>query len=195
MYCVFKWDSLEQSWIELRCKSPWQKRFLLAFVLSVCVLKHTVKDSQPRCLAFWESKQSCPPTPHLPQYRRGHGVPCLLKMCRQEHSHARWAVAAGWFLKDWPGSEKARKQALCWGMEKPWKWRKEWWWEERRICNSLDIKEEGKKWKRNSIPLNRNKMLHDICNWTLQSNVRLKGKTKASVSQTFPHLGETNQTR
>lgn len=35
--------------------------FLLPFVLSVCVLKHVAKDSQPRCLAFWESKQSCPP--------------------------------------------------------------------------------------------------------------------------------------
>ena len=54
-------ETLKQSWIELRCKSPWQKLFLLAFVLSVCVLKHTVKDSQPRYLAFWESKQSCPP--------------------------------------------------------------------------------------------------------------------------------------
>lgn len=45
MYCVFKWDSLKQSWSELRCKSRWQEHFLLPFVLSVCVLKHIVKDS------------------------------------------------------------------------------------------------------------------------------------------------------
>lgn len=62
MYCVFKWDSLKQSGIELTCKSLWQEHFLLPFVLSVCVLKQAVKDSQLRCLAFWESKQSCPPS-------------------------------------------------------------------------------------------------------------------------------------
>lgn len=49
----------ELNWTQMQIAMA--EHFLLAFVLSVCVLKYTVKDSQPRCLAFWESKQSCPP--------------------------------------------------------------------------------------------------------------------------------------
>lgn len=112
MYCVFKWDSLKQSWIELRCKSQWREHSRLPFELSVCVLKHTVKDSQQRCLAFWESKQSCSPSLNT-------DVLLMCPACWNVSGRAFSEVGCGGgrapegegLRKHWPESEEKSKPA------------------------------------------------------------------------------------
>ena len=138
-------ETLKQSWIELRCKSPWQKLFLLAFVLSVCVLKHTVKDSQPRYLAFWESKQSCPPPLNI-------DAVTMRPACWERVSKNVLSSEMGWGWGMVPEGttslRKGKKANSQLRNEKHCRWRNEQWWQERRIWNSLDIMAKGKKMKK-----------------------------------------------